>query len=149
MLWLQCCWVLVVLVLLLLGAAGALAVARYFLGWRTLLLNQTEQLSCNKSASSNFIASTDEHMIWTGDGCCSCQNLRTVSFPEACKVFWVQPIDLCCGVAVTASRCQRKLLVRPVSQNGFHNAERCPCCHVARRSLQCTGQRRSQSQSQK
>ena len=53
----------------------------------------------------------------TGDGCCSCQNLRTVSFPEVCKVFWVQPIELRCGVAVTASRSQRKLLVRPLSQN--------------------------------
>ena len=38
----------------------------------------------------------------TGDGCCSCQNLRTVSFREVCKVFWVQPIELRCGVAVTA-----------------------------------------------
>ena len=72
---------------------------------------------------------------------------QTLSFPEVCRVFWVQPIELRCGVAVTASRCQRKLLLRPLSQNVFHNAARCPCCHVAHRSLQCTGQRRSKAKS--
>ena len=52
-------------VAVLLGAAGAAvaAVGRSWclgsctlvLGWRRLLVNQTEQLCCNKSASSNFI----------------------------------------------------------------------------------------------
>ena len=65
-LWLQCCWVLL---LLLLGAAGTLAVARQF---------------------------------WEAAGSATFQS--------------------------------------------FHNAARCPCCHVAHRSLQCTGQRRSKSE---
>ena len=88
----------------------------------------------------------------TGDGCCSCQNLRTVSFPEVCKVFWVQPIELRCGVAVTASRSQRKLLVRPLSQNvsTTQHGVRAAMLRIGpHRSLQCTGQRRSQSQKQK
>ena len=85
----------------LLGAAGA-AFAAVGRSWRlgscTLVLGEIKQNSCVVISLLLPISST-------GDGCCSCQNLRTLSFPEVCKVFWVQPIELRCGVAVTASRC--------------------------------------------
>jgi len=86
----------------------------------------------------------------TGDGCCSCQNLRTVSFPEVCKVFWVQPIELRCGVAVTASRSQRKLLVRPLSQNvsTTQHGVRAAMLRIGRSSARASAEAKAKSKSE-
>ena len=86
----------------------------------------------------------------TGDGCCSCQNLRTVSFPDMSKVFWVQPIELRCGVAVTASRCQRKLLVWPLSQNvcTTQHGVRAAMLRIGRSSARASAEAKAKSKSE-
>ena len=126
-------------VAVLLAAVGR----SWCLGSCTLVLGEIKQSTCVVISLLLPISST-------GDGCCSCQNLRTLSFPEVCKVFWVQPIELRCGVAVIASRCQRKLLLRPLSQNvsTTQHGVRAAMLRIGRSSARASAEAKAKSKSE-
>ena len=67
-----------------------------------------------------------------------------------CKVFWAQPIELRCGVAVTASRCQRKLLLRPLSQNvsTTQHGVRAAMLRIGRSSARASAEAKAKSKSE-
>ena len=87
--------------------------------------NQPKQPPAKKKSSAEcrqkmFVISCISLLLpisLTGDGCCSCQNLSFLR----CKVFWVQPIELRGGVAVTAFQV-------PAKAAGSATVPVLPCC---------------------